>query len=142
MRHSFEDSCSMNVLNWKLYQKNNSVRTSSLGKVEFLSEVCHFCHQNLNMQVISNSKIFMYLLWLCRVLVFERKLCLYCSSCIIFNPTSHLNKHLFHGCVKLIGYFASVVNLVSSNPHVGSSPRIMMSYDFYYQYAHMTSYQL
>ena len=76
---------------------------------------------------ISNSKIFMYLLWPCRVLVLERNLCFYCSSCISFNPTSQLNKNLFRGCVKLIGYFASVVNVISFNPCVGSSPRIMMS---------------
>ena len=39
MRQVFEDSCNMNIQNLKLYQKINSVRTWSLRKVEFLSEI-------------------------------------------------------------------------------------------------------
>ena len=35
--------------------------------------------------------------------------------------------NLFLGCIKLIGYFASTVNVVSSNPCVGHSPRIKTS---------------
>ena len=39
MRQLFEDSCNMNILNSKLYQKSNSIRTWSSRKVEFLSEI-------------------------------------------------------------------------------------------------------
>ena len=42
MRHRFEDSCNMNILNWKLYRKINSIRTWSSRKVEFLSEITSF----------------------------------------------------------------------------------------------------
>ena len=34
---------------------------------------------------------------------------------------------IFLGCVKLIGYFASAVNVVTSNPCVGSPPKIKLS---------------
>ena len=36
--------------------------------------------------------------------------------------------NLFLGCVKLIGYFASAVNVVSSNTCVVPSPRIKTSW--------------
>ena len=42
MRHRFKDSCNMNILNWKLYRKINSIRTWSSWKVEFLSEIASF----------------------------------------------------------------------------------------------------
>ena len=42
MRHRFEDSCNINVLNWKLYQKFYCIRTCSLQKVEILSEIKSF----------------------------------------------------------------------------------------------------
>ena len=38
-----------------------------------------------------------------------------------------LDTNLFLGYVKWKGYFASAVNEVSSNPSVGSSPRISVS---------------
>ena len=38
-----------------------------------------------------------------------------------------LNKNLLFCCVKLIGYFASAVYAVSSNPCVGSSSKIRIS---------------
>ena len=41
-RHRFKDSCNMNILNWNLHQKINSIRTWSLQKVEFLSEITLF----------------------------------------------------------------------------------------------------
>ena len=47
----------------------------------------------------------------------------------------------FPDCIKLVGYFTSAVNAVSSNPCVGSSPRIKISFP-YYQHAQMSSYQL
>ena len=34
---------------------------------------------------------------------------------------------MFLSCIKLIGYLASAVNIVSSNPYVGPSPRIKIS---------------
>ena len=39
-----------------------------------------------------------------------------------------LNTNLFPDCLKSIGYFASAVNVVSSNSCVGSSPGIKISY--------------
>ena len=42
MRHRFEDSCNMNILSRKLYQKINSIRTWSSRKEEFLSEIKSF----------------------------------------------------------------------------------------------------
>ena len=42
MRHRFEKLCNMNVLNQKLSQKCNSIRTLSSQKVEFLSEITSF----------------------------------------------------------------------------------------------------
>ena len=42
MRHRFEDSCNMNILNWKLYRKINSIRTWSSQKGEFLSKITLF----------------------------------------------------------------------------------------------------
>ena len=42
VRHRFEDSWNMNVLNWKLYRKINSMRTWSSWKVEYLNEITLF----------------------------------------------------------------------------------------------------
>ena len=42
MRHPFEDSCNMNILNWKLYWKINSIRTWSSQKVEFVTGIMSF----------------------------------------------------------------------------------------------------
>ena len=39
-----------------------------------------------------------------------------------------LKTNIFPDCVKLIGYFASAVNVVSSNPCVGPSPRVKISF--------------
>ena len=41
MRHRFED-ININILNWKINQKNNSIRTWSSRKQEFLSKVTPF----------------------------------------------------------------------------------------------------
>ena len=39
MRHPFEDSFNMNILNWKVSQKNISIRMWSWRKAGFLSEI-------------------------------------------------------------------------------------------------------
>ena len=39
-----------------------------------------------------------------------------------------LNTNLLPDCAKLIRYFASTVNVVSTNPCVGPSPRIKISF--------------
>ena len=39
---------------------------------------------------------------------------------------SRLNTNFLFACLKLIGYIASAVNVVSSNPCVGPSPKIKM----------------
>ena len=64
MRHRFEDSCNMNILNWKLYQKINSIRTWSSRKVKFLSEITSFLPH-----FISISKSFMYLFFVVQVVL-------------------------------------------------------------------------
>ena len=42
-----------------------------------------------------------------------------------------LSTNLFPDSVKLIGYFASGVNVVSSNPCVGPSPKLKISFPYY-----------
>ena len=49
MRHHFEDVMNekkwdivMNILNWKLYQKINYIRSWSSRKLEFVSEIASF----------------------------------------------------------------------------------------------------
>ena len=57
---------------------------------------------------------------------------------------SHYNANLskiFYLILKLTEYWDSAVNVVSSNPCVGSLPRIKIS-SSYYQYAWINSYQL
>ena len=49
------------------------------------------------------------------------------------------NTDLFRDCVKLVGSFASVVNLVPFNPLLFLHQELINLY-FYYQYAQMTSY--
>ena len=44
------------------------------------------------------------------------------------KPDIRLNTNLFPDCEKLIEYFTSAVNVVSSSPHVGPSPRIKISF--------------
>ena len=39
-----------------------------------------------------------------------------------------LNSNILFGCVKLIGYKTPAANVVSSNPCVGPSPRIKISF--------------
>ena len=43
-----------------------------------------------------------------------------------------LNTNFFPNCIKVVVYFTSAVSVVSSNPCVGSSPRIKINY---YQYS-------
>ena len=42
MRHCFQDSSHMNILNLKFYQKINSIRPWSLQNIEFLREITSF----------------------------------------------------------------------------------------------------
>ena len=39
-----------------------------------------------------------------------------------------LDSNILFGCVKLIGYKTTAANVVSSNPFVGASPRIKISF--------------
>ena len=39
-----------------------------------------------------------------------------------------LTANLLFGCVKLIGYIDSAINMISFNPYVGPSPRIKISF--------------
>ena len=47
---------------------------------------------------------------------------------LLLPSQCRLNTNLFPDCVKLIGYFASPVNVVSFNPYVGLSARIKISF--------------
>ena len=102
MRHRFEDSCSMNVLNWNLYQEINSIRTWSLWRVDFLSEITSFLP--LNFEQISSFQFkdfyvpFMNLqsigfTFFAKIMKGSWVFC--CSSSISFNPPSHVNIHFF-----------------------------------------------
>ena len=95
MRHHFEDSLNMNVLNWKI---NRRIRT--LQKAEFLSKITSFFAAKIWIRklYISNPKYFIYLLWPWRILVFKcfakimgGNYVFCCSNCISFNPTSNSN---------------------------------------------------
>ena len=55
----------------------------------------------------------------------------------IFSNTS--NTVFFLDCVKLIGYLASAVTVVSDNLYVGPSPKTKMFF-FCYQRTQMSSY--
>ena len=46
---------------------------------------------------------------------------------LLLSLQCRLNTNLFLGCVKLIEYLAAAVNVVSSTPCVGPSPRIEIS---------------
>ena len=50
------------------------------------------------------------------------------------------NTHFHPDIAKLAGYLTSAVIVVSSNPYVGPSPRIKVSF-FYYQNAQISLYQ-
>ena len=50
------------------------------------------------------------------------------------------NTHFHPDIAKLAGYLTSAVIMVSSNPYVGPSPRIKVSF-FYYQNAQISLYQ-
>ena len=47
---------------------------------------------------------------------------------LLFPLKCRLDRNLFLDCVKLIHYFASAVNMISSNPYVGPSPGIKISF--------------
>ena len=105
MRHHFEDSCNMNVLNWKLYQKNKFIRTWSSRKVEFLSEntfeyVNHFQFKDFHVHFMTlqsaGFKFFAEIM---------RGSCVFCcSSCISFNTRSHLKCYL----INLINWLKNI----------------------------------
>ena len=99
MRQLFEDSCNMNILKWKLYQKINSIMTWSSRKVEFLWDITSF----LALKFEHVNHLFPVQRALCTFndlaeygFKFFAKImkgsCVFCySSCIGFNPTSYLN---------------------------------------------------
>ena len=103
MRHRFEDSFNMNILNWKINQKNNTVRTWSSQRAEFKQSYITFAAKIwIRKLYISNSKYFIYLLYSWRVLVLifllenGRNLLLLKSFVFQdFNPTCHLNKDIW-----------------------------------------------
>ena len=97
MRHRFEDSCNMNILNWKLYRKINTIRTWSSRKVEFLSEI------NLNTQIIYFQFKEFYVPFMTLQSIgfnFFAKImkgsCVFgCSTLISFNSTSHFKTYFY-----------------------------------------------
>ena len=102
MRHRFEDSCNINILNWKLYRKINFIRSWSSRKVQFLSETSSFLPLKIEHAIIYFQFREFYVPFMTLQSIgfkFFAKVikgsCVFCcSSCISFNPTSHLNKLL------------------------------------------------
>ena len=86
MRHPFEDSCNMNILNWKLYRKINSIRTWSSRKVEFLREITSLLPLKFYVPFMTLQSIgFKFYTKV------KKGSCVFCcSSSISFNPNSHL----------------------------------------------------
>ena len=127
MRHRFEDSCNMNILNWKLYQKINSMRTCSSRKVEFVSEITSF----LPLKFEHGNYLFPVQRFLCtfyntaeygfkffaKIMKWSWIFC--CSSCISFNPTSRLKrfKYLSKICTNRQRFELYLAKLCSRDKH-------------------------
>ena len=110
----------MNKLNWKLYRKINSIRAWSSCKVEFLSEITSFLLlkfeyvnylfpiQRFSYTFYDHAEycFFFVLFFLAEIM---RGSCVfYCSSCLSFNATSHLNgpdKSLSKNILSFIVYW-------------------------------------
>ena len=100
MKHLFEDYRNMNILNWKINRKINSIKTWRSWKAEFLIKNYVIFDAKIWMRKsrISNPKYFIYLScsWRVLVLIFFSKIMggnyvFSCSNHVSFNPTSHLN---------------------------------------------------
>ena len=123
MRHRFADSCNMNMLNWKLYRKVNSVRIWSLRKVEFLSEITSFLPLKFECANYFQFKDFHVPSMTLQSIAFKffakiiRGSCVFCcSSCINFNLTSYF-KGVASGDVHLNAFaLESFALRMPSNP--------------------------
>ena len=119
MRHRFEDSCHMNALNWKLYQKIKFIRTRSSRKVEFLSEITSFLQLKFKYAIIYfQFKDFHVPFMALQSIDFKffakimRGSCVFCcSSCISFNPRSHLKSYL----INLINWLQNIPHAYLGN---------------------------
>ena len=89
----------MNILNWKINQEINTIRTLAHERWSSSVKLHHFCYQNLNAQTIYFKcqvfhLAFMFLKstgfnFFAKTMRGNYVFC--CSSYISFNPTSHLN---------------------------------------------------
>ena len=103
MRHSFEDSLNMNIPNWKIHGKINSIMTWSSWKVEFLSRIKSFMPLSLNAQIIYFQSQIFYLPFMfltstgfnffAKIMGGNYVFC--CSVHISFNPTSQIKLKQF-----------------------------------------------
>ena len=98
MRHRFEDSSNMNLVNQKFSQKINSIRTWSSQKEEILCEIMSFVplkfeYGNYYFQFRNFYIPFMNLQSIGFKLfakIMKGNCVFYSPSCISFNPKTHL----------------------------------------------------
>ena len=123
MRNRFEDSCNMNILNWKLYWKINSIMTWSSRKIEitsflplkreyanYLFPIQSFHVPFMNLQS-SGFNFFATIM---------RGSCVFCVS---FNPTNHFSisafqfKYtiMFFLCFFFFFFFFFILNILMLN---------------------------
>ena len=99
----------MNILNWKINQEINTIRTLAHERRSSSVKLHHFCYQNLNAQTIYFKcqvfhLAFMFLKstgfnFFAKTMRGNYVFC--CSSYISFNPTSHLNYMRYKKCFFL-----------------------------------------
>ena len=102
MRHRFEDSFNMNMLNWKINPKINSIRTWGSRKAESLSKITSFLKLKLEYaNYIFPILIFNLPCMILRSISFKffakikrGNYVFCCSSRISFTPRSHLNQEI------------------------------------------------
>ena len=121
MRLGFEDSCNINILNWKLYQKSDFISTWSLQKVEFLGEIMSFLllkfeYTNYLFPIERFRCAFLWGSWVLGLTFFAKIVtgsCVFCcSSCISFIPTSHFNPTNSFTIFPLNGSFVNPITFL------------------------------
>ena len=108
MIHRFENSCHMNILTWKLYQKISSLKDLELakGRIFKWDYVIFSAKIWTRKSFISSSKSFIYLLWPFRVLVltliklgFSR--IIFSGGVKLTSPPSYFKKNLSNISITL-----------------------------------------
>ena len=105
MRNRFEDSCNMNILNWKLYWKINSIMTWSSRKIEITSFLpLKLEYANYLFPIQSFHVPFMNLqsIGFNFFATIMRGSCVFCVS---FNPTNHFSISAFQFKYTIMFFF-------------------------------------